>query len=178
MTPMRRIRLRNAPPRTLLEIYLSDHLAAAVMASELAKRAWRNNRSTDLEPFLRQLARETVEDREELERVMEQLGIAGSRAKQLVATALERLARAKLNGQLFGSSPLSRLVELDALTTSVERRIDLWRALAAALPASALPGNFDIERLIQRGQEQWEALEEHRAEAARVAFAGGAESER
>ncbi len=174
---MARIRLRSASPDTLLAIYLRDHLAAAVMASGLAKRAWRGSRGTDLEPFLRQLARETIEDRRELERVMEHLGIAGSRTKELVATALERLARAKLNGQLLGSSPLSRLVELDALCTSVERKIDLWRALAAALPASELPADLDLDRLMQRGHEQWEALEEHRADAARAAFAGDATSE-
>lgn len=172
MVPIPRIRVRAAPPRTLLEIYLSDHLAAAVGGTELAERVWRNNRSTDLEPFLRGLAAEVAQDRRALQRIMRHLGVAGSRTKQLAAVALERIGRGKLNGQVVGYSPLSRLVELEALTVAVESKLNVWRSLGAALPPTALPADIDLDRLVRRGEQQRAALQERRADVARDAFAG------
>ncbi|MBW3577309.1 MAG: hypothetical protein KY462_06140 [Actinobacteria bacterium] len=173
-----RIRLRAAPPQTLLQIYLSDHLAAAVGGVELAKRAWRNNRDGDLEPFLRALAADLQQDRRDLERIMRHLDVAGSRPKQAAAVALERVGRAKLNGQLMGYSPLSRLVEIDALVVAVATKLNLWRNLDAALPTTALPADVDLDRLIRRGDDQHRALQERRVDVARHAFAGAVASGR
>ncbi|HEX2029659.1 MAG TPA: hypothetical protein VHF25_16880 [Nitriliruptorales bacterium] len=171
-----RIRLRAAPPRTLLGIYLSDHLAAAVGGTQLAERVRRNNQSTDLEPFLRGLAAEIAQDRRDLERILRYLGVAGSRTKQLAAIALERIGRGKLNGQVVGYSPLSRLVELEALSVAVESKLNLWHSLSAALPPTALPAGVDLDRLIRRGEEQRAVLRERRADAAREAFAGAVDA--
>ena len=50
---------------------------------------------------------------------MDRLGVAQGRLKPLAAVFGERLGRLKLNGRLWGYSPLSRLDELELLQIGV-----------------------------------------------------------
>lgn len=166
-----RTNLRHSEPSTLLNIYLSDHLAGATGGVELARRALDNNRGSELEPFLEQLLEEVIEDRATLERLMGHLDLQGSQLKRAVAVAAERVARLKLNGQLLGYSPLSRLVELEGLAAGVETKLNLWRSLRAALSEEVLPPDVDLSALIERAERQRETIERHRQGAASAAFA-------
>lgn len=167
-----RTNLRDSEPSTLLNLYLSDHLAGATGGVELARRALDNNRGSELEPFLEQLLEEVVRDRATLERLTDHLGMQASQLKRTVAVAAERVARLKLNGQLLGYSPLSRLVELEGLAAGVETKLNLWRSLREALPDGALPPDVDLGTLIERAERQRETIEGHRQRAAAAAFAG------
>lgn len=167
-----RTTVRDAGASTLLAVYLHDHLAGAVGGLELARRALSHNRGGDLEPFLRQLVEEIRQDRSTLERLMTHLGVEPSRMKNVAAVAAERAGRLKLNGQLLGYSPLSRLVELEGLAAGVHMKLNLWRSLRAALPQQSLPAGIDLESLIDRAEQQRSAIEGHRQSAAEVAFAG------
>jgi hypothetical protein len=60
---------------------------------------------------------------------MDQLSVRESRVKPAVAVIGERFDRLKLNGQLRGCSPLSRLEELELLQVGVAGKSLLWRAL-------------------------------------------------
>lgn len=167
---MLQLELSDADAATLLAVYVNDHLAGATAGVELARRTLRNNRGTEYESFLRELAHEIDEDRATLIRVVGHLGVRPSPVKQAAAFAAERIGRAKLNGQLVGYSPLSRLVELEGLGGGVEMKANLWRSLRAVLPPQALPGDVDLDELVARAERQRERIERHRLAAAVRAF--------
>jgi hypothetical protein len=155
----------------LLAIYLNDHLAGATMGIELARRALGANRSTELGRFLEELLREIEEDKRTLEGIMRSLDVPKSAVKPRLAVAAERLGRLKLNGQVTGYSPLSRVLELEGLTIGVAGKLSLWRNLRdGAGLAEHLPG-LDLDALIARAERQLGSIAEHRIAAARLALA-------
>jgi hypothetical protein len=157
-------------PSRLLPIYLNDHLAGATLGLELVRRAQRENEGTPLGDFLRGLADEIAEDRRTLVQLMEQLGIEPSRPKVAAGWVSEKVGRLKLNGQLTGYSPLSRLVELEGLTTGIEGKRALWLALAEIADRDERLDRAALETLAERAGSQRERLETHRLQAARDAL--------
>src|SRR3954452_22195201 len=115
----------------LLSIYLNDHWAGSTGGLELAKRAAGSNEGTEYGPPLAQLAEAVDEDREVLSRVMDEFGVRKDPVKQAGGWIVEKVGRAKLNGQLVGYSPLSRLVELEGLHLGVSTKLSLWQVLRA-----------------------------------------------
>jgi hypothetical protein len=147
-----------------LAIYLGDHYAASVAAVHLARRAARSNRGTRYGEVLADVAAEIEEDRQALEGIMERLHVGPDRAKAAIAWSAEKLGRLKLNGQLTGYSPLSRLEELEILALGVEGKLALWQALGRAPNHGALEG--ELETLIKRARSQRRRLERQRLDAA------------
>jgi hypothetical protein len=154
--------------RRLLAIYLTDHTAGSVVATELVKRARASNAGTELGDFLADLAQEIEKDRDALRGVMEELGVAPDRLKQGLAWGFEKLGRLKLNGQLTGYSPLSRLGELEGLHMAISGKLSGWQALRAAFGARI--GGEDLDELARRAERQLAELEPFRLRAAREAF--------
>jgi hypothetical protein len=154
----------------LRAIYLNDHLAGATGALELVKRAAGSNRGGELGGFLARLRDEIAEDRETLIEAMRRLDVGLDRAKVAAGWAAEKVGRLKLNGRLVGYSPLSRVVELEALALGVAAKLGCWRTLADLDDTRLL--DLDLEGLIQRAERQRDDLERFRLEAARKAFAG------
>jgi hypothetical protein len=152
----------------LLAIYLNDHFAAAAAARARCRAAAASNRGTPTGDFLGRLLGEIDEDAETLRRVMGNVGLAPSKPKLGAALAVERIGRLKLNGQLTGYSPLSRLVELEALLLGVEGKRRLWLALGEIEDGRL--GEFDFAALAQRAEAQRDGLEEHRLAAAATAL--------
>ncbi|MGH2976709.1 MAG: hypothetical protein ACRDLL_17870 [Solirubrobacterales bacterium] len=104
----------------LLAIYLNDHLAGATLGVELARRLRAGNQDDpEFGPALADVCTEIETDRETLKAVMDRLGIGQSKLKPLIAVLGERVGRLKLNGRLWGYSPLSRLDELELLQIGV-----------------------------------------------------------
>ena len=147
-----------------LAIYLNDHHAASVGAVQLAGRAAQSNRGTPSGEVLAALASEIEEDRQALRLIMQRLGIRVDPAKAALAWGAEKFGRFKLNGQLTGYSPLSRLEELEILALGVEGKLAMWQALRHA----AVPGvpEAELEPLIKRARSQRLRLERHRLDAA------------
>ncbi|HLM08328.1 MAG TPA: hypothetical protein VK307_01365 [Thermoleophilaceae bacterium] len=158
--------------RKLFRIYLQDHMAAANGGVELARRLRGSNQGTPYGDALARIADEIDADRRALEGIAEDLGVEPDRAKQLAAWAAEKAGRLKLNGQLTGYSPLSRVVELEGLAAGVTAKLSLWRVLLELAPGELRLEAARLERLIERGEEQRSTLEELRTRAAREAFAG------
>jgi hypothetical protein len=155
----------SSDPAHLLAIYLNDHLAGATVGVELARRLRASNREDeDFGPPLAELCAEIEADRATLERAMERLGIGRDRIKPAAAWVGEKLGRLKMNGQLRGYSPLSRLDELEVLCLGVNGKLRMWTALEHTLEDD-LP-RFDFERLRERALRQRSALEELHLEAA------------
>jgi hypothetical protein len=157
-------------PYRLLEIYLADHLAAATAGVALARRIARSNALTEHGGVLRSLAGEIEDDRRTLESVVADLGFRQSRTKEAVAWAGEKLARLKLNGQIRGYSPLSRLVELEALSVGVAGKLALWEALLTVPQLGERLSGYDLNDLAERARQQRAAIEDCRLGAARQAF--------
>jgi hypothetical protein len=147
-----------------LGIYLGDHYAASVAAVGLARRAAQSNQGSHYGEVLARLAAEIEEDRQTLKLIMQRLGIRPDPAKAAVAWSAEKLGRLKLNGQLTGYSPLSRLEELEILSLGVEGKLGMWRALERAVD-HGIP-EAELATLIKRARSQRRRLERQRLEAA------------
>jgi hypothetical protein len=158
-------------PSRYLPIYLNDHLAGATAGLELARRTARENDGTPLGDFLRELAGEIAEDRQTLVQLMERLGIRRSGPKVAAGWVMEKVGRLKLNGQLTGYSPLSRLVELEGLSTGIEGKRALWVALAEIADRDVRLDEAELRALADRAASQRERLEPYRLAAAREALA-------
>ena len=158
--------------RRLLEIYLNDHLAAARAGEELARRSLANNRGSELGAFLERLVAEIAEDKGALERLMADLGVAKSPWKERAAVLAERAGRLKLNGQVRGYSPLSRLLELEGLTVAVAGKRSLWLNLREAANVDPDATSVDFDSLLARAEAQLAELERHRVKAAGRALTG------
>jgi hypothetical protein len=141
------------PRRELLAIYLRDHRAGAAGGIRAAERL-RDHGDPTLRQPMSLLAREIAEDRDDLDRVMADLGIAPSWLKAGLAAAASQLGRLKLNGRLVRRSPLSDLLELEALGAGVTAKRDLWLALAVLEPAIPELDAERLARLQQRAVDQ------------------------
>jgi hypothetical protein len=157
--------------RRLLATYLNDHLAAAVGAVQLARRTAGSNRGTPYGEALTVLATEIEEDRDALAEIMRRLGVRWDHAKVAVAWSAEKLGRLKLNGQLTGYSPLSRLEEIEILQLGVHGKLLLWQALRRA--ASASVSAAELDGLIERARSQHRRLGRQRLAAVTEALGGG-----
>jgi hypothetical protein len=158
---------------TLLATYLNDHLAGATAGRELARRAAGSNRDSSYGPFLEQLAAEIEEDRESLLAIMRALNVGVDQVKVLGGWGVEKLGRFKLNGRLLGYSPLSRVVELEALALGVTGKLGLWRALEDLAGEHPDLIGFDLPALIERAERQRDELEMQRRQAVAEAFGAG-----
>ncbi|HEV3473555.1 MAG TPA: hypothetical protein VG408_10220 [Actinomycetota bacterium] len=154
----------------LLSIYLNDHLAGATAGVELAKRALSNNEGTAYGTFLTELVREIDADRATLQELIKRLGFTEDRVKETAAWIAEKIGRLKLNGQLMGYSPLSRLIELEGLRLGVEGKLCLWRTLSDIANQDSRLAVNDFDELIRRAETQIDGLEKHRLEAANEAL--------
>ena len=158
--------------KKLLGSYLNDHLAGATVGLELARRARSQNRDTRFGTVLEQLVGEIEEDRRTLEDLMERLGIGKDRVKVTVGWIGEKAGRLKLNGRLFGYSPLSRLIELEALTLGVRGKLALWESLRAVADLDPVLDALELDALIDRARTQVNLLERERVAAAELALTG------
>jgi hypothetical protein len=156
---------------SLLAIYLNDHLAGAVAGHELAKRTLGQNQGTTYEPELERLATEVGEDKDQLERLMADLGIPHTAWKTRVAWVAEKIGRVKLNGSLTGYSPLSRLEEMEALRAGVQGKASMWRSLAEASPSIPKISREKMQALLRRAMDQADRIDRLAERAATEALA-------
>jgi predicted DNA-binding ribbon-helix-helix protein len=155
-----------------LRIYLQDHLAGSTAGLELARRTRGANKGTEYGPPLAKIADEIEADRRMLQGIMDDLGFGGDRLKNAGAWGLEKLGRLKLNGELKGYSPLSRVVELEGLLTGITGKLGLWLALLEVAPSESRLDADLLGRLRDRAEEQRTTVAALREKAAREAFAG------
>jgi hypothetical protein len=159
---------QSADPDRLLAIYLNDHFAAATLGVELARRLRSSNRGdAEMGEPLTKICAEIEEDRDTLIQLMARLNVDRNPVKPALARVAERLGRLKLNGQLRGYSPLSRVIELEGLATGIGAKLQLWNALEQNFGES-LDG-FDFHALAERADRQGQQVEDlHLAAAQRA----------
>jgi hypothetical protein len=160
------IALRHADARTRLATYLNDHLAGSGTGRELARRTLQANRGNEYGVVLEDLVRQIEEDVDSLESVMDRLDIKPDRVKEAMGWTAEKLGRLKLNGQLLGYSPLSRLIELEGLMLGITGKMAMWIALSSVLADDPRLEGIDLEDLARRAREQRQTVERLRRRAA------------
>lgn len=154
----------------LIEIYLRDHWAGAGAGEDLARRLADNNSRTHWADALDGVATRIAEDETTLGEVRDRLGITGGGWKRSLAQMGERVSRLKLNGRLLGYSPLSRVVEAEALIAGVTAKRLLWTALGTISGDHAQLARYDFAGLEQRADEQLATLRKFHREAVVEAF--------
>ena len=160
------IGLRGSDAHTRLSTYLNDHLAGSTGATEIVRRAIKSNRGSSYAPVLEQLMTEIEEDRAALRDVMRRMDVTEDQLKHAAAWTMEKAGRLKLNGQLLGYSPLSRLIELEALALGVTGKMSLWISLRTAFADDPRLEGVDLEELAKRARDQRQQLERVRRKAA------------
>jgi hypothetical protein len=161
----------------LLSIYLNDHFAGASAGRDAFYRVAGNMKGGPVGRQLLELAEEIAEDRDRLRRIMRLMNVGESRGKSLLARAGERLGRFKPNGFLVRRSPLSDLLELEALRVAVAGKTAGWEAMLAS-PAFINAGcEPELTELRERALDQANRLQTLHASAARQVLAGRAAHE-
>ncbi|MEY2514238.1 MAG: hypothetical protein QOJ89_1596 [bacterium] len=153
-----------------LSTYLQDHRAGAAMGVNLSRRLADENVGTVYEDFLMLLARQIEEDVETLESIMELFEVDRSTIKETGAKIGEKLGRLKPNEHLTSYSPLSRVHELEMLSSGVKGKLALWDSL---FEISDLDDRLDAQQLralVERAENQLAGLREHHRMAAVEAF--------
>lgn len=159
--------------RTLLGIYLNDHLAGAMAGVELARRLVRTESEWAGNGKLERLAEEIEQDRATLLEIMAALGEPVRRLEMLTGWAAQKVGRLKLNGRVVTRSPLSRLVEFEAMRLAVEGKVAGWRTLRARAEADPRLDAARLDELIAGGRSQVTRLERLRSRAAAELFGSG-----
>lgn len=162
----------SSPPGDLLAIYLNDHRAGSDGGRGLARRCQSANRGTPLGDYLIEFLDELDQDAELVERLCDSFEVRNDWPKRWAVRIGHHLGALKMNGQLLGYSPLSRVLELEALIAAVNAKGQLWatllddelRARIAAADAD------DIAAAERRAEGQAERLADHHRLAVREAF--------
>jgi hypothetical protein len=157
------------PAENALDVYLTDHMAGSVSASDLAKRGAKNN-DGPAATFFADLAREIDIDRRTLESVAASVGARPSLIKQAGAVAAERLSRFKIDHRVTGSPELSLLLELELLYLGIQGKHTLWRTLRVIAGSDSRLAEFDFGKLAGRAEQQLAAVEEQRLGVATAAL--------
>lgn len=157
----------------LLGIYLNDHLAGATGGVELARRTAGARRGSAAGRTLNLLAVQIAEDRAALLAMMRTLGVPVQHYKVAAGWAAERVARLKLNGRLFDRSPLSSVVELEALRLGIEGKAAGWRTLRRLAGSDDRLDAGRLDGLLERARGQADTVEELRVAAAAEVFSAG-----
>lgn len=153
------------PGRTgtsLLGIYLNDHLAGATAGVERARHMARSYGDTALSAGMEAIHTEIAEDRATLIDIMERLDIPVRHYKVYAGRVAERVGRLKSNGRLVRRSPLSPLLELEALRLGVEGKAAVWQTLRELADREDRLDPDLLDTLLDRARRQQATLEELR----------------
>jgi hypothetical protein len=131
----------------------------------MARRTRASNEGTEFGEPLAVLCAEIEADRGSLESVMAELGVDRSRIKPAIGWLAEKIGRAKLNGQLRGYSPLSRVVELEGLLLGITGKLRLWQLLTELAGEAS---SADFPALIASAEDQRSRVEALQLRAARL----------
>jgi hypothetical protein len=151
-----------------LATYLNDRHAILVAGNELAGRARASNEGTVYGPALERIERDLDADRTLLRGIMQAHDVTPDRLKSGAAWVGEKLGRLKPNDQLRGYSPLSRMVELDALTAVITALDGMWTALPEVLPEL----RDDVAGAHERARRNLDELDTLRPQALRETLLG------
>lgn len=154
--------------RDLLRIYLADHQAGARGALNRLNQM-RGYTDLPFAPLMETLHAEVREEFAWVNELVTRLGLSPGLVKQSGARVGELVGRLKLNGRLRGRSPLTPVVELEALSSAIIGKLRLWQTLtdlSARLPVD----QTELARLQARAERQLTDLADAHGQLRRAAF--------
>jgi hypothetical protein len=154
--------------RQSVAIYLRNHEAAAQAGRDLFRRTAASQRDRPYAGELAELATEIEEDLQTLRAILRAVQVSPDLVQGLALRVGERVGRLKPNGRLLRRSPLSDLIEVEALVVAVRAKAAGWQALSG-VPAPDWSDVADTQLLYERALDQAERLNAiHRQVAGRV----------
>ena len=163
----------SSPSRhTLLSVYLNDHLTGASGGVELFRRAAPSQTDPGARSTLLAMADEVAEDRQALLDLMRQLEVSPQQHRIALGWLAEKVGRLKPNGSLLSRTPLTDLVELEAMRLGVEGKLACWQTLEVVAAYDDRIASGELLELEARAQRQLEELETLRKNAAERALTG------
>jgi hypothetical protein len=153
-----------------LAIYLNDHLAGSVVALDLLQHLERAYAGQSVERFAADLRADIEADRQELQKLMGQLNVSESRARQATAWLAEKMTLVKLRLDDWAGGNFRLFEALEALSLGIEGKRSLWLALAGAAEKAPSLRLLDYKRLADRALEQRGRVEAKRLETAVAAL--------
>jgi len=154
--------------------YLHTHLAGAAAGIDLFGRSGAAQLDDEIGDIVLQLREQLVDERRALLRMAERLGVGESTVLTTVARAGERIGRLKPNGDLLRRTPLTDLVELEAMLVAVGGKIAGWQALLSVADAHDGLDRAELDMLLDQGEDQQRRLAEAHAMVATRVLAGAA----
>ena len=148
-----------------LDVYLNDHLAGAMLGSDLAHQILAQNETTPLGELMRSLAPQIEEDRQTLIGLMGRMGTSKNPVKQAGAWVTEKASRVKFGGLTSGEPELGTFMAVESLALGVQGKLSLWRAVAQVADQHPAIASVDLKQLIDRAQTQYDQLEHERLAA-------------
>lgn len=153
-----------------LKLYLNDHWAGAGAGAALARRLATHNRDSVWSDSLREFAKQVESDEQALAAIRRALGVSGGDVKRVIALAGERISALKSNGGGFGKSPLSQVLEAEAMLGGVTVKRRLWSALGTCRSEDPRLAQFDFAGLERSAEKQMRLLREFQEHAAENVF--------
>jgi hypothetical protein len=154
-----------------LMTYLNGHLAGSTVALELLGHLERAVPDSPTSRLARELAADVGEDRQQLERLIDELCLGRGPLRATTAWLGEKLTEMKLRLDDRSAGPLRILEALELVGIGIHGKLSLWTALRTAAESVAALRALDYDRLVERAREQRRRVEAARLEAAREALA-------
>ncbi len=149
----------------LLAIYLRHHAAASKGGLDLFERAADQQTSPEARRELAPLAAEIAEDRTALLGFLDVLGLPRPRFGERLMGWGEKLGRLKPNGTLIRRSPLSDVVELEAMDVAVQAKKLGWLTLRRLAETDHRLDVAQLDELVRRATDQQDRIEDLRRQA-------------
>ncbi len=148
-----------------MDVYLNDHLAGAMLGSDLAEQIRSQNQKTPLGELMGVLAPQIEQDRQTLIALMERLDSSKNPVKQAGAWVTEKASRVKFAGVSSGEPELGRFMALESLALGVLGKLKLWKTLQQVADRYPAIAAVDLDELIDRAKSQYDLLERERLAA-------------
>jgi hypothetical protein len=159
-----------ADKRAALSTYLREHLSGSDAATLIVERLRRTHAGTEDGRLFGTLFQEFEEERDIVRAVLASLGASEQSPKRLAAQASGSVLKMAAGG---APGELSLFRTLEGLSTGVQGKRCMWRALQGLHLAPPAPGRNRFAELESLAVRQWEALESRRLSLAAATFAVG-----
>jgi hypothetical protein len=156
-----------------LNVYLNDHLAGAMLGSNLAKQIRDQHENSSLGEQMRPIALQIEEDRQTLIALMQRMNASRNPVKQAAAWATEKTSHLKFRDMTAGEPSLGTFMALESLALGVLGKLSLWRVLAQVADQHPAIATVDLDSLIDRARSQYDLLEHERLAAGGQALSSG-----
>ncbi|AJR17994.1 hypothetical protein KR76_00980 [Pimelobacter simplex] len=144
----------------MLHGYLQHHWVGSTGGVSLFHRVARTHPDPLVAATVGEIAGEVAAERETLRTIMSIVGVTPSRLGALTARTGELLGRLKPNGHLLTRSPLTDVVEVEALRIAVSGKHAGWQLLRSVADADPRLDPVLLDDLVQLAESQLDRLEQ------------------